>query len=440
MARIPQKPLFCWDQIDELGDLERLRLVLDALPDETLMQALEQHRGRGRDDYPIRPVWNSLLAGIVFQHGSVEQTRRELSRNGQLRWLCGFDLARGPQAVPPAYVYTRFFRLLYAHAEQIEAMFDGLIEQLRELLPDFGRHLALDGKGIRSAARRRKGLAEMPPDGRRDVDADTGKKTYRGVREDGTPWQRIVSWFGYKLHLIVDAVYELPVAFELTKASASEIPAGRALVRTLQDRHPELVDAAQTLAADKGLDDTKLIRQLWDDCGIKPVIDIRDLWKDGEPTRRVSHLSNVVYDHAGRVFCHCPVRGVRRAMAYGGFEKDRQTLKYRCPAAHYGLECPGRTRCPIHQAVRIPLAEDRRVFTPLARSSYAWQREYKRRTSVERVNSRLDVSFGFEEHFIRGLGKMRLRVGLALLGMLAMAVGRIREKQKALLRSLVAAA
>ena len=440
MARIPQKQLFCWDQIEQLGDLERLRLVLDALPDEALMRVLEHHRGQGRDDYPIRPVWNSLLAGIVFQHGSVQQLRRELSRNGQLRWLCGFDLTRGQKAVPPAYVYTRFFRLLYRHAEQVEAMFDDLVEQLRELLPEFGRHLAMDGKGIRSAARRRKGLAEMPADGRRDVDADTGKKTYRGTREDGSQWQRVVEWFGYKLHLIVDAVYELPLAFEVTKASASEIPAGRELVKTLGKRHPELVKEAETLAADKGLDDTKLIGGLWDDHGIKPVIDIRNLWKDGEPTRRVSHLSNVVYDYEGTVYCHCPVSGERREMAYGGFEKDRAALKYRCPAAHYGLACKGRRRCPIRQAVRIPLGEDRRVFTPLARSSYAWERAYKRRTSAERVNSRLDVSFGFEQHFIRGLGKMRLRMGLALLVMLAMAVGRIKAKQGPRLRSLVTAA
>ena len=26
-------------------------------------------------------------------------------------------------------------------------------------------------------------------------------------------------------------------------------------------------------------------------------------------------------------------------MAYGGFEKDRGTLKYRCPAKYYGYEC-----------------------------------------------------------------------------------------------------
>jgi len=65
---------------------------------------------------------------------------------------------------------------------------------------------------------------------------------------------------------------------------------------------------------------------------------------------------------------------------------------------------------------------------------------YKKRTSVERVNSRLDVSFGFEHHFIRGQKKMKVRVGLALMVMLVMALGRVKEKQKDNLRSLVQAA
>jgi len=92
----------------------------------------------------------------------------------------------------------------------------------------------------------------------------------------------------------------------------------------------------------------------------------------------------------------------------------------------------------VSGAVRIKLSQDRRVFTPVARSSYQWKRLYKKRTSVERVNSRLDVSFGFEQHFIRGQKKMKLRV--ALMVMLAMALGRVKEKQKAKLRSLVQAA
>jgi hypothetical protein len=48
---------------------------------------------------------------------------------------------------------------------------------------------------------------------------------------------------------------------------------------------------------------------------------------------------------------------------------------------------------------------------------------------VERVNSRLDTSFGLEKHTIRGLTKMYTRCCLALVVMLAMAVGRIKANQ-----------
>ncbi|WP_245543290.1 transposase [Kyrpidia tusciae] len=82
MAIIPQLELFSWEDIEPLGDLERLRLVLEHLPDEALMAHLEKSRGHGRDDYPVRAMWNSMLAGIVFQHPSIESLRRELSRNG----------------------------------------------------------------------------------------------------------------------------------------------------------------------------------------------------------------------------------------------------------------------------------------------------------------------------------------------------------------------
>jgi len=115
-------------------------------------------------------------------------------------------------------------------------------------------------------------------------------------------------------------------------------------------------------------------------------------------------------------------------------------VPFACPAIHYGVECLGQRECEVKGAVRVPLEADRRIFTPLARASYAWKRVYKHRAAVERVNNRLDVSFGFEQHFIRGHAKMRLRMGLALMVMLAMAYGRVKEKQQDKMRSLVGAA
>ncbi|AVX29974.1 Transposase DDE domain-containing protein [Carboxydocella thermautotrophica] len=125
-------------------------------------------------------------------------------------------------------------------------------------------------------------------------------------------------------------------------------------------------------------------------------------------------------------------------MSNGGFEKDRGTLKKLYPAKRYGIKCQGMEQCSVSHGIRIPLAEDRRIFTPIDRASYKWEKEYKKRTAVERVNSRLDVSFGFELHTIRGMAKMKLRCGLALCVMLAMAIGRIRENQAEKMRSLVA--
>jgi hypothetical protein len=441
MASIAQKKLFGWEEIGELGDLRRLQLVLENMPDEGLMQILEQERDRGRNEYPVRPVWNSVLAGVVYEHVSVESLRRELQRNGQLRQVCGFAVEGGSGAVPPSWVYSRFLGKLMEHQEEIEGMFNDLVRELSGELEDFGEYLAVDGKGIRSHARGRKKARgrELKRDGRRDVDADWGVKSYRGVKEDGTLWEKVKRVFGYKLHLVADATHELPVGYRVTSASTSELTVAKDMFGGIKEQHPEIIERCSYGIADRGYDDVKLIRELRDEYGIKPVIDIRNQWKDGEETKAIESLQNVVYSYDGKVFCENPNGDEQRAMAFGGFEKDRETLKYRCPARHYGYECTGQQWCTVGTAVRIRLAEDPRVFTPLARSSYRWGAVYGKRTAVERVNSRLDVSFGFERHYIRGLDKMKLRCSVALCVMLAMALGRIREKQKKRMRSLVQA-
>jgi len=438
MATIAQKPLFGWEQIEALGDLKRLQLVLENLPDEPVVSKLEQERDRGRDRYPIRAMWNALIAGVVFQHPSVESLLRELRRNAQLRQVCGFQLIKGLKAVPDSWAFSRFLANVMRHLELIEAMFHALVDRLSELLPDFGTSLAVDGKALASYAR---GKSEKEhPDGRGDSDGEWGIHEYRGTHADGTAWQSVKKWFGYTIHLLVDSHYELPVSFSVTKANASEVVEAHKVLDRLVEQHPQVVERCQEVAADRGYDDGKLICKVWDEWQALPIIDIRNCWKDGEPTKRVSGFENVVYDFRGTVSCVCPKSGTQREMAYAGFERDRMTLKYRCPARHYGYPCAGVGCCELGKAVRIPLNEDRRVFTPLARSSLKWERCYDRRTAVERVNSRLDVSFGFEKHTIRGLRKMSTRCTLALAVMLAMAVGRIKANQAESMRSLLKAA
>jgi len=437
MAIIPQISMFRWEEIENLGDLERLRLVIEYMPDEGLMDKLERERKNGRDDYPVRAIWNTVLAGVVFQHSSIESLRRELSRNGQLRYMCGL-YGSGDKAVPTEWVYTRFFKKLFAHEEEINKIFETLVEELRDHLPGFGKDLSIDSKGINSLAC---GVNKAEKtDGRRDKDADWGKKEYRGIREDGTAWEKIVKWFGYKLHLIVDSNYELPVAYSVTRASTPDINEAHRMIDKLAEDHPEILSDCETMEADRGYDDGKLIVKLYDQYGIKPVIDIRNCWKDGEQTKQLPGFDDVVYNYKGNVYCCCGKTLTMREMCVGGFEKDRGTLKKLCPAKQYGICCQSMETCKVKQGIRIPLETDRRIFTPIDRASYKWEKNYAKRTSVERVNSRLDVSFGFEKHYIRGKKKMEVRCGIALCVMLAMAVGRIKEKQQDKMRSLVKSA
>ncbi|MDW7657293.1 MAG: transposase [Bacillota bacterium] len=433
MAIIQQISLFKWqDDIEILGDLERLKLALENLPDEQLMSSLESERGRGRDDYPIRSVWNSILAGIVFQHPSTASLIRELNRNVQLRYLCGFDHIN---KVPQVHNYSRFIARLLQHQEELDLIFTTLVKDQMAVLPDFGQRLAMDSKYIQSYAQHQN--KHTKEDRRRDTDANLGMKKYHGIHKDGTPWEKVVKCFGFKLHLIVDATYELLACYHVTPAADSDVIEGHNLVDKLAAEQAKIAKQCRYLSADKGYDDSKPINKLMDEPFlIKPIIDTRRLWKS-ENEKEVPGYKTVNYNEQGQVFCYDLQGGIRRTMICDGYESTRNCLRKKCPAKAYGIECASYGRCPCQGGVRIPLETDYRIFTAVARSSYKCERENNHRTSVERVNGRLDFSLGFDKHTIRGKKKMTMHCSLALILMLTMALGRIRQKQPDLMRSLV---
>jgi len=46
-------------------------------------------------------------------------------------------------------------------------------------------------------------------------------------------------WFGFRLHLLSDATYELLVDFEVTKASNSEVKETEKLLDNIKEKYPE---------------------------------------------------------------------------------------------------------------------------------------------------------------------------------------------------------
>ena len=381
MKIVSQISLFDNKEIEILGDLERLKLAIENIPDEEIIKKLRKNRKNGRNDWPVEAMWNTFIASFVFNHRSVNDLLRELSRNSQLRQICGLkprffkqkDGKYKMQIVPSEAAYSRFLKNLIKCQANMDEMFKELVTYMYDNLEGFGEDIAGDGKAIQSYATK-----EAKKEGLRgDHEANWGVKKYtESTNDKGEKVIKKKSWFGYRLHLIVDTKYELPIAYTVTPASNSEKEEMIKLWKEINSNNPQIVERAKEFLADKGYDYTKLI--IWlEEHGISPVIDIQNHWKDGEKTKQYRN-TDLTYSYDGKVF-YVDNTGKEVQLRYAGYDKKTESLRYKFPV-----------NISDKRIFRIKIDEDRRIFVPIARDSYKWKREYKKRTSVERENGRLD--------------------------------------------------
>lgn len=430
MARIGQAVLpLDWEALEECPDLTRVRMALESLPDEELMKALESRRWGRRDATPVRVKWNCLIIARVLGHATTNDLLRELRRNPTLRRLAGIHPALGIRGVPDKYELSRFrLKLAGGFQGQIERMQALALERLREYLPGLGEQLGTDTTALRTWARGRKDPADSA-----DPQADWGRKTRRWKDAKGKAHEEVSKWFGYKGHLLVDTRYEMPLARRVTKASRPDAEKLMEMIKELKKRHPEM--KPKTLSADKAYDDGSLTQQIWEEQKIRPVFALRDTAQDGEDGEPLAGARNILLGDDGQVYCYAASKGktIRQAMRPWGFEADRGTLKYRCPAAVLGTDCPDREKCstgPYGRVVRVKNHTDWRRFGPLARETKQWKRLYAKRTACERVNARLKVGLALDELHSRGIEQVTLSVDLAILTLHGLALGHLKRGAK----------
>jgi hypothetical protein len=412
-----QQPLFAWEALDDCPSLQTVQAFLAAVPDGALLASLHAWRGKGRDDYPISVLWGTLLLTIVLRHTSIEACLAELRRNAGLRRLLGIESEAG---VPKAWNMSRFLDVLGrpAHLALLRQTFDQMIQRLGAVVPDLGRHTAGDASGLSARAGRPAAGCELP--------APTGG--HKEYTDESGRVVRVVQWFGYKFHLLVDVKHEVVLGWQITTANVGD---NQALPQVLAQAQANLPPGRiQTLAYDKACDDEDTHRLLHQE-HIRPLIENRALWKEEfeRPLPGKLKADNLVHDEAGTVYCYDlagPVP-VRHKMSYIGHEAPRGTLKYRCPACHEGWSCPSAPRCnagrPYGRTIRIKCELDLRRFPPIPRATKQFERRYKGRTAVERVNARLKIFWGADDGNIVGprrfhaflAGVLIVHAGLAML-------------------------
>lgn len=428
MNTITQKTIFDYTEIEILGDLSRLKLCLENICDDELCKMLEEQRGNGRNDFPVRVMLNLVYAMKIFGHRSVESFRRELSRNSQLRKVCGLKdedylyTGKRKTLVPKARVFTNFLKSLTKYQKQLDHMFEEDVKFMYDNLDNFGKDCALDGKLLDSYAKNDNKKAtniENKKDYRRDNDATWTCKTYNF--KDGTCKK---TWhFGYEAHILCDANYGLPIWKKLEPASVSEQIAANDMIEYLDENRKYILETMENLLADAGYDDSKRNMLLKDKYNINPIIDIRHMWK--EDVLREIDNQPLAYNEDGEVYyIKDIVTGEYEKLKYLGYDKQRKCLRY-------GFKYKDKKK-----VFRIPISVDRRIFLPVARDSKKYKRIYKKRTEVERLNGRIDRDYMFNDHFIRGKKKMDMMLTLSFVIMLSMAKGHIKNNQKNI-RSLI---
>jgi Transposase DDE domain/Transposase domain (DUF772) len=421
--------VFDWARLDDSPSLGTIRRCLQALPDAAILQGLRTARGRGRDDYPVGALWGVAVLTPLLRHPSHEACLAELRRNPPLRRLIGIE---AEEHIPHHWNLSRFLDALGhpAHLAAMHAGFDHMVRRLGDVVPNLGHRLAGDATALNA----RRGSAD-----RQEREARLGLPQPAGGRKEYLDAEgrveRVVEWFGYKLHLLVDVRHEIALAYAITAPAVGDNEMIRPLLDHLRGLLPER--RIESLAYDKAADDEK-VHQALEAAGIKPLIQNRGLWK-GEPERMLpghTGRSNVVHDEAGTIYCYDKVSApmVRHRMAYMGHEASRGTLKYRCPARHEGWACPSDRRCNgasrYGMVVRIKKEFDLRRFPPIPRATRQFERLYKGRTAVERVNGRLKLYWGADDGNVVGARRFHAQAGVVMLVHLAVATALAGSKRE----------
>jgi hypothetical protein len=413
MVLHPARPLFDWESLEDSPSLRTIEDLLAALPDGKLLDSLRTARGKGRNDYPVHVLWGVVVLRVALRHITTEAVLAELRRNEGLRRLIGIESEHG---VPRPWNISRFEEALgrEPHRALLKGIFDALIRRLGAAIPDLGRTTAGDSTGL--SARRKEGEAAEEEIAEGLPQASGGRKEYHDAEGKVT---RVVEWFGFKLHLLVDVKHEVVLSYEITDTKAGD---GETLPVILGQAEANLpADRIETLAYDKAAD-TEDVHGLLSRKGITPLIEMRGLWQTDPERMLPGHdgSSNVVYTEDGTIYCYDKVSEppVRHKMSYIGHEPERETLKYRCPAKHEGWACPMSATCNAGKSygktVRVPQATDPRRFPSLPRATKKFERLYKGRTAVERVNARLKVFWGADDGNVTGSRRFFAQVGVVL--------------------------
>jgi transposase len=196
------EPARCQDGIPIVRQLKALFAII---PDFELLSNLKVYYA-GRNGYTYKVLWRSYVAMAVLNLPSFAALIRTLQNNPYVAEACGVYGA----GIPSKFAYSRFMRKLQAkHSEVIvKNIMHNLTHKCYKVMPDFGKSVAIDSTDLKAWSNGSK-IQKSDPDAGWIMKGDTqGKKKF--------------VW-GYKLHVLVDTTYEIPMVASITRGNLADV-------------------------------------------------------------------------------------------------------------------------------------------------------------------------------------------------------------------------
>lgn len=357
---------------------------------------------QGAEGYDPISLFKAQLLIYLDEVTSDRKLASALRYDGRLCLLCGFNFLQ----TPSNGTFTNFRDRL---GEDIfYEILHQLIAQAIVLKIIKGGDTAIDSTHVWAYASKFghktcscKGKCDCPRS-YSDTDAQWGAKS------------KDYLFFGYKVHLIVDAKSQLPLEVKVTPGNEADSPQAKPLLKGAKEKHPE--SPIDTSAMDSAYDSHENYRFAIEEAKVAPIIALNPRGGVDAVTSSALYLTE-----NGSYTCLAGFKVV-----YWGKEEKRSRLKFRCPAALGKCECLFRSSCSQSRYGRtfyLHPKRDYRLIGPIPRGTDLWQEKYNARTSVERAYSEEKGSHRLANPRVRGLAKVKIHVYLALCAQVIKRIG-----------------
>lgn len=401
----------------DLSYLKKLELVFSCL------DIPEKNYHTGRPPYPVSAMVNALIFKNLRGILNLADLTSELACYPALTQVCGF------KSFPSKERFSRFLRCapneLFLHIKE------SLIKELLRLGEIKAEYLSTDSCPVKSPVKENNLKTNVKDRFDKNRIPKTDKDARLGAYVVYPSAKKVQFFWGYRNHIVNDAVSELPLA-EITKPA--NVHEATLLIPQLEYIKKTLRLSPQAIMADSAFDSSAIIEHIVNELHAKPVI-ARNFRKGNNPNIRLSSK--------GIPICLAGFEMVSCGKFYDK-EQNRIRHKFACPikmskkfAARTGWFCPWNH--PKFYSNRYGCTTNIRLKTPssvrdnIDYGSQAFKKLYTLRTTSERIFSRLSA-FSMQRSSVKGLNATANLCSLAHIAILAVALAAAKHDPKRKIR------